>query len=388
MQAAQLTVATSAPVERAFLRVDHGSVAVAPDDDRLLHVATAPGEVPQVTLLTRDGHVVRAAVAAGASVRATRDPASVLVGRGLLMTALLILGGAAGTTLLVVDPALRSPIRRIGIPTDRAVGEPAESALGPGAWRLGALAACAAGALGVGLVIVGTLNALGSWDVGMLLSDTRLGHVMDVALLALVATALVWAPGRAPTVARLGLTGALCTVALLAISFGGHATAGTDAMLGGAFDTAHMVATALWLGGLVVLLANLPRLNAAREGEQAHGVLAAMVVRFSSLAIACVATLVVTGVYRALAELRGLGDLIDTGYGRVLTVKLALFALMLGVAAVNRLVLHPRLERAAIGLTDSDRGAARALRRSVRVEIMMAAAVLVVVAVLVALPPP
>ena len=115
---------------------------------------------------------------------------------------------------------------------------------------------------------------------------------------------------------------------------------------------------------------------------------AGVVVRFSALALTAVAVLVVTGVYRALAELGSVGDVADTAYGRALLVKLGLFAVLLCGGAYNRLVAHPRLERAALGLDPDDRGAAAALRVSVTAELVLAAALMVSVAVLVSLPPP
>ena len=114
---------------------------------------------------------------------------------------------------------------------------------------------------------------------------------------------------------------------------------------------------------------------------------AAVVVRFSALALTAVALLVVTGVYRALAEV-SVDDLLDTGYGRALLVKLGLFVVLLAGGAYNRMVVHPRLERAALGLDPDDRGAAAALRVSVRAELAVAAALMVSVAVLVSLAPP
>jgi copper transport protein len=101
-----------------------------------------------------------------------------------------------------------------------------------------------------------------------------------------------------------------------------------------------------------------------------------------------VTVLVVTGVYRALAELGSAGDLIDTGYGLALLVKLTIFAVLLAHASVNRFVYHPRLERAALGLEDDDRGAGQALVRSVRREVALAAGLLVAVAVMIGLAPP
>jgi copper transport protein len=114
---------------------------------------------------------------------------------------------------------------------------------------------------------------------------------------------------------------------------------------------------------------------------------AACVVAFSAVALSAVTVLVVTGVYRALAEV-SVGQLADTGYGRALLVKLGLFALLLVGGAYNRMVVHPRLERAALGLDPDDRGAAAALRVSVRAELALSGALLVAVAVLVSSAPP
>jgi putative copper export protein len=115
---------------------------------------------------------------------------------------------------------------------------------------------------------------------------------------------------------------------------------------------------------------------------------AGIVVRFSALALTAVAVLVVTGVYRALAELGSVAEIGESAYGRALLVKLGLFAVLLLGGAYNRLIAHPRLERAALGLDPGDRGAAAALRVSVAAELVLAAALMASVAVLVSLPPP
>ena len=69
--------------------------------------------------------------------------------------------------------------------------------------------------------------------------------------------------------------------------------------------------------------------------------------RFSTLGIASVATLIVTGLLNAWILVGSFDALIITEYGRLLQVKLALFALMLGLAAVNRLHWTPRLAQAS-----------------------------------------
>ena len=176
-------------------------------------------------------------------------------------------------------------------------------------------------------------------------------------------------------------------LALAAISWGGHASAGGDATANIVIDLLHSGATAAWIGGLLGLAVLVtPAVARLGEGDRVR-LAASVVVRFSALAMVAVAVLVVTGVYRALAEV-SVGDLIDTGYGRALLAKIGLFAVMLVGGAYNRMIVHPRLERAALGLEATDRGAVAALRVSVRAELAMAAALLIAVALLVSLPPP
>ena len=171
------------------------------------------------------------------------------------------------------------------------------------------------------------------------------------------------------------------------MSWAGHASDGTDVVINIGADALHGIAAAAWLGGLVgLLILVVGPAQTLAEGDRVR-LLAAAVVRFSSLAILSVAVLVVTGTYRALAELDSLSQLVTTGYGIALVVKLGIFAVMLGAGGYSRIVLHPRLERAALGLDDHDRGASRALRTSLRVELALAAALMVAVGVLVAMTP-
>ncbi len=234
----------------------------------------------------------------------------------------------------------------------------------------------------------------GPGDLGTLLGDTRFGVSWRVqaAGLVIVAVASVLAhrrlAGRTPEGAGEAVAlGAGPLLALAAVSWGGHASAGGDAAPNIVIDLLHSGATAAWIGGLLGLaVLAVPATGRLAEADRTR-LAASVVVRFSALAMTAVAVLVVTGVYRALAEV-AIGDLPGTGYGRALLVKLGLFVLLLGGGAYNRMVVHPRLARAALGLDPSDRGAAAALRVSVRAELALAVVLLVSVAVLVSLAPP
>ena len=68
-------------------------------------------------------------------------------------------------------------------------------------------------------------------------------------------------------------------------------------------------------------------------------------------------------------------EAVETTYGRLLAVKLAVFVLLLGLAAFNRLRLTP-------ALLAGDAGAGARLRRSIGLEFAAVLVILVVTAVL------
>lgn len=415
-----------APVEttflRAFVRAPDGAVVSGPArrDPRVSRAVLIPlrgGPVGTLRVewrvLSQDGHptggafvfgVAEAPGAGAAAVSTVRDdgPAAVIA-RFLALAAPLGLLGLVALAAGVVGPAVRSG--GIVAPTESpAAGEGfrarAAAALAGASrgWWWAWWSLVAAGAIGLALIPVVVLRGLreGPGALGDLLEHTRLGHAWWVQLACLIVTAGIalalarrwggvprilsgWAWGWA-----LGVPPA---VALVAVSWSGHASTGGDRTPNMVIDTLHNGATAVWLGGLLGLATLVsPAVGRLAEADRVR-LAAAVVVRFSALALAAVGVLVVTGVYRALAEVE-LGEILDTAYGKVLVVKLALFAVLLMGGAYNRLVVHPRLERAALGLDPDDGGAVAALRVSVRAELAVAALLLVSVAVLIGLPPP
>ncbi|WP_121702252.1 copper resistance protein CopC [Streptomyces sp. E5N298] len=104
-----------------------------------------------------------------------------------------------------------------------------------------------------------------------------------------------------------------------------HASAGIQVPLAMTSSALHLLATAVWLGGLTALALTL------RSTADA-----ATVARFSRVAFVSVTVLVITGVYQSW---RGLGSweaLTGTTYGRLLLGKVVLVAVLLAVAAVSR----------------------------------------------------
>jgi len=376
--------------------------------------AGAPGRAwVRFRVLTADGHVFAGTypVEIGTGGPATAAPSQLTSSGGAWLTGLargLALAGlVVGVGLVVLRWGVAAPVwREGGVVAPGRPDDPASFRMhtlaaltrGAGAWWVAwwtALALWLVGAVLMGLGLCWWLGT-GPGGVGTLLGDTRPGHaVVALAVLAILAGIVSVAAWRRADALRpdlalgwgtaLGIFGA---AGLLVMSWQGHASDGTDVAINIAADAIHAVATAAWIGGLVGLLVLLVTpAQALAPGDRVR-LLAGAVVRFSALAIASVTILVITGTYRALAELSSLSQLATTGYGRALTVKLAIFAVMLAAGGYSRIVLHPRLERTALGLDPDDRGASRALQVSLRAELGLAAALLVAVAVLVAMTPP
>jgi copper transport protein len=239
--------------------------------------------------------------------------------------------------------------------------------------------------------------------------DTNFGRLVlaRIALLALAGPLLYRILRSGKT--RAGMVGGagLVAIALPATWAGsGHPRAGTGLPLAIAADTAHLLAMSVWLGGLAVLFSCvLP----ARRGLPLDQV-AAMLPRFSRLAFAAIGVLVVTGAYQAWRELRGTDLSAGSGYTRILVFKLAAFGLLLCLGAGSRALVQYRYVRpvtttavaagrpASSARRQPDRrhqGAERRrelaalalLRRSVRLELAIAAAILGLTAALVATSP-
>jgi len=206
-------------------------------------------------------------------------------------------------------------------------------------------------------------------------------------LLVLVA-AFVWLAPRAVSrldwLAGRGELVLLSALALGLLATAGHAAAVTPAATGAvAIDALHLLATGIWVGGLLPLGALLAA-SARDDGADTrpYAVLAAR--RFSRLALACVAVLVLSGVTNAIIQIGSVPALVGTTYGRLLLVKLALLLPILLIGGLNRRVLIPRLagDAATVG-----RPAMRDLGRHVVLEAALALALLVIVATMSVTPP-
>jgi putative copper export protein/methionine-rich copper-binding protein CopC len=268
-----------------------------------------------------------------------------------------------------------------------AHAEMAEAVAQDGAGRARRVAIAGAALLGLAAIarllaqwIALRVNALdpSTMPLGRVVWGSAWGHAWLLEVGALVVAVVGLQVARRAGAARLGwgiaAAGAIGLAWAPALS--GHAAV-PETALPVVVDVLHVLAAGSWMGALLMLL--LAGLPAARAGS-AHGrAMMAMVNAFSSTALASAGVVVLTGVLATWRNVEGISALLYSPYGRVLLLKLA----VLGVAGLLGLY-NWRRARPALAASGDD----VAIRRAMRAELAAAAVILLVTAVLVAIPTP
>ncbi|MDQ3940106.1 MAG: CopD family protein, partial [Actinomycetota bacterium] len=140
--------------------------------------------------------------------------------------------------------------------------------------------------------------------------------------------------------------GVLATALLATSSLSGHARVAKPLGVSIVNDVVHLAAGATWLTGIVVLAIMLPSAWAGRNDRDRLQLLTPVVVRFSKVAAVSIAVVAVTGVVNSFLDIAEFNDLIDTGYGFTLTLKLIVFVGVLALGGVNHFYVRRKLQRA------------------------------------------
>lgn len=214
-------------------------------------------------------------------------------------------------------------------------------------------------------------DLLAAFDPGLVTNELMSAALVVVGLALAVRSASDAAPGRTSGWLLVGGAG----LALAGPSLVGHTRAFAPSPLLVVADVLHLVAGAVWLGGLVGLVLSL-RALAGRE------VLAAQALaRFSTIAGGVLLAVAVTGTFLGWRILGSWGGLVETPYGWLLLGKVAIALVVAGLGGWNRWRTLPGVE-AAVGFGDRERAAA-AVTRTVRVEAVLLVVLLGVTGVLV-----
>ncbi|ABI55852.1 copper resistance D family protein [Alkalilimnicola ehrlichii MLHE-1] len=239
--------------------------------------------------------------------------------------------------------------------------------------RMGALAAAAAlvllllkWPLQAGFLGGGTLSAATDPMLLMMLLDGAFG--IQLLLMAGGLVVLQFGLLRVPLPMPLRVVAATagCALVLSAFVQVGHTVREPRTLLMGLLML-HLLCVAFWL-------AALPPLHQVSYGQDRWEA-AAILRRFGQLATFAVGVLVVAGVALAWQLLGGLQPLLTTAYGQVLLGKVSAVGLLLLFAAMNKLWLVPAFENAAPA-------APLRLRRSIRIEAVIAILIVLITALL------
>ena len=178
--------------------------------------------------------------------------------------------------------------------------------------------------------LAGELRGILDGSLQLLLLDSDFGKTNGIRALGLgmILAALLMPHGRD----KFALTGA----ALVTVSFAmmGHTAEDDQRALLVPLLFAHLIVVAFWFGAL------WPLLLIARLEDSA--VAAAVVARFSRVALRAVPLILVAGVVMAALMLPDWSSL-ATPYGLLLMAKLGGFALLMVLAALNKWRLGPRI---------------------------------------------
>ena len=302
-------------------------------NDRALVLPLRPGLVRGAytvrwRVVSNDGHLVAGVLAFAVGAGSPRPVPTLSAGGGvstasvvlrfLFIAGVLIAGGATLTGRVLLEPGRRR----------------LETAV-----------------VGAGLVLIAA-GALGLLAIEPAAGATRFGRVTETAaIVALVGAAAALASIAAPTVAVVASGAAV--LELVAPTLAGHALdprshRGLIALA----DFVHVTAAAVWIGGLVLLVA-----SGSRRARR----------RFPTIAIGAVLVLGAASIPRAIAAFPTLASVVHTSYGQTLLVKTGVLLAVLAVAWANR---H-RIARVGLGA-----------------ELALLGGLIVAIAVLTELPPP
>ena len=221
---------------------------------------------------------------------------------------------------------------------------------------------------------------------GAVLHGTLFGRMTALRLIMALAAVALLVPGQRVEVvgalARVDIARATLAGGILAtMAWMGHAAAtpGVDRYIHLGADVAHLLAAGAWLGSLPPLALMLVR--AARAGTPAMSIVAARTTQqFSRVGLVCVGLLLLTGSVNAWYLVGTPAAAFGTRYGQLLLLKLALFALMLVLAASNRLRLLPYI--AAMPGPTIGTDSMRRIARNARIEAALGLAIALIVGAL------
>ena len=150
-------------------------------------------------------------------------------------------------------------------------------------------------------------------------------------------------------------------------SFSGHAAVAQPRWASIPNDVVHLLSGATWLTGIVLLAVVVPTAWRGKSERDKLTLLTPLITRFSTLAAVSIGVVAITGTINSFLDIGELDDLVDTGYGITLTIKIAVFLGVLGLGAINHFYVRRKLERAV----DTAGRTPQLFRRTIAIELTL-----------------
>lgn len=307
-------------------------------------------------LSTIDGHTTSGSFSFGvgvAELSATTEAATVTVqlspwsiaARWLTLTGLALLLGLFVFRLFVWNPILQNE-------TVTSDEQELDQRVAQSTLRIGGAGAILV-AVGLLLTLIDQSNTYNLLQFENLRAwiDTMFGNIWLGRLLVLVLFAFLFLGLRRNKLRKLRISWewlgfALSLCLALTSSLISHSAALTQGtLLAIAVDLAHTLAASVWVGGLVYLAIALWQ-TSQLPSESRTWFNLNLSVNFSALAALAVGILLASGGYLGWQHVGSWTSLIGTPYGLTLLVKIGLALPAFAIAAINLLVIKPRLEAA------------------------------------------
>jgi copper transport protein len=377
--------------------VDLGDVRVDPNDPTRMTVSVGSltdgvYTVAWKAISATDGHLTSgsfpfaigsgsAAALAGQTTKNNAQlPASALISKWLMLASLALLVGRSSFLVLVWKPTLRAA-------DDQLTADMQE----PPVWATISKIALVGLLIGLALNILSeagqaTGNEL-AWpwapETGRVVIDTRLGVIWLIRLgLALIS---IWLAKSRPSSWKRWAGFSAGLALLLSISLTAHAATEAHPTLPIVSDWIHMIGMSFWLGGLAYLFTGLRGIRNL-EGVLKTRLTSICIERFSLMALVSVAAIGVTGLYAAYLRVGSIQALYTSIYGEALLLKQVFVGSLLVLAAINLLVISPRLKKARLAGA-SETTVVTHFGKMVLTEIILGSLLLLSVSLLTYLPP-
>jgi putative copper export protein len=237
------------------------------------------------------------------------------------------------------------------------------------------------------LLIASSLTHSGLGDLqlwqkaGAIFSTTMLGAVSWLRLVLLILLLMLTFTSMTNLIVSRWIKFLILTALMVSFAFTGHAYSSESARaLQLISHSVHMLAAAVWFGGLCGLMLQSYRLHRDISSLQ---LMNRLLKRFSYIALPMIILVSVSGLLLSLYRFGGWKELFTSLYGEVILCKIAVFLLTLVIAAYHRYLIIPRIENLKIDTEETEAKLfIHKLFQSIRTELLLAFVVILLAGIL------